>query len=170
MPFRRLRPVSARAMLRAFQAIHRGAPDPGFMADLGYAQHKDLDLSVRIGALLAFDALLIAAGINPLTASPGAPLSLDAAAHPWEVAAVGLGMVLLAASSLLCVRAIMIGEEFSPEGIEDNPEAIAQRLLAAYVASVDAQTRLITLAARLTIAGGSVTILACIWVLLLKLA
>ncbi|MDQ8755873.1 hypothetical protein RCO27_06485 [Sphingosinicella sp. LHD-64] len=170
MPFRRLRPASARSMLRAFQAIHRGAPDPGFMADLAYAQHKDLDLSVRIGALLAFDALLITAGINPLTASPGAPLSLDAANQPFEVVLIGLGVILLAASSLLCVRAIMIGEEFSPEGIEDDPVALAQRLLAAYVASVDAQSRLVAWAARLTVAGGAVTILGCAWVLLLKMA
>lgn len=169
MPFRRLRPASARSMLRAFQAIHRGVPDPGFMADLAFAQHKDLDLSVRIGALLAFDALLITAGINPLTASPGAPLSLDAPSQPLEVLTIGLGVILLAASSLLCVRAIMIGEEFSPEGIEEDPVALAQRLLAAYVASIDAQGRLVAWAARLTVAGGVVTLLGCAWVLMFKM-
>ncbi len=164
MPLRR-RPASARSMLRAFQAIRGAAPDPAFMADLGYAQHKDLDLSIRIGALLAFDALLVTAGINPLTASPGAPLSLDAASQPWEALVIALGMAVLAASSYLCVRAILIGEEFSSEGIEGNPTALAQRLLAAYIASVDAQTRLVVHAGRLTMAGGLITALGCLWIL-----
>ncbi len=156
-------------MLRAFQAVRGAAPDPAFMADLDYAQHKDLDLSVRIGALLAFDALLITAGINPLTASPGAPLSLDAATQPWEAAVIALGMAVLAISSWLCVRAILIGEDFSTEGIEDNATALAQRLLAAYVASVDAQTHLVSHAGRLTVVGGSITGLGCVWILLAKI-
>lgn len=156
-------------MLRVFQAIRGASPDPTFMADLDYAQHKDLDLSIRIGALLAFDALLVTAGINPLTASPGAPLSLDAMKQPWEAGVIAAGMAVLAASSWLCVRAILIGEEFSSEGIEDNPTALAQRLLAAYVASVDAQTRLVSQAGRLTIAGGSITALGCLWILVSKI-
>lgn len=163
------RHASARAMLRAFRAIHGDRPDPSFMADLDFAQKKDLDLSVRIGALLAFNALLISTGINPLTASPGAPVSLDAARQPWEVAAIALGVVLLSASALLCVRAIMLGEEFSPEGLEENSEALAQRLLAAYVTSIDAESRLAAIAARLTIAGGAVTLLGCGWILLAKI-
>lgn len=172
------RPASARSMLRAFQAIRasgrlqNGAgevPDPTFIADLEYVQHKDLDLSIRIGALLAFDALLVTAGINPLTASPGAPLSVDAPTQPWESAVIALGMAVLAASSYLCVRAIMIGEEFSPEGIEEKPDALAQRLLAAYIASIDAQTRLIGHAGRLTVAGGVITALDCLWILLDKM-
>ncbi len=156
-------------MLRAFQAVRGAAPDPAFMADLEYAQHKDLDLSVRIGALLAFDALLITAGINPLTASPGAPLSLDAPTQPWEAAVIALGMAVLAVSSWLCVRAILIGEDFSTEGIEDNATALAQRLLAAYVTSIDAQTRLVSHAGRLTVVGGSITGLGCVWILLAKI-
>ncbi len=67
------------------------------------------------------------------------------------------------------LRAIMIGEEFSPEGIGEDPVALAQRLLAAYVASIDAQGRLVAWAARLTVAGGVVTLLGCAWVLLLKM-
>ena len=157
-------------MLRAFQTVRGTAPDPGFMADLEYAQHKDLDLSVRIGALLAFDALLVTAAINPLAASPGAPLSLDAATQPWEVVAVGIGIVLLAASSYLCVRSILIGEEFSSEGLEGDPIGLGQRLLAAYIASVDAQTRLIGRAVQLTIAGGLVSAAACIWILADKMS
>ena len=164
----RRRPASARSMLRAFQAIRGAAPDPAFIADLQYAQHKDNDLSIRIGAMLAFDGLLVTAGINPLTASPGAPLSLDAANQPFEVAVIALGMAVLAASSYLCVRAILIGEEFSPEGLEDRPDALAQRLLAAYIASVDAQTRLVALAGRLTMSGGLITALGCLWILFHK--
>jgi hypothetical protein len=168
MPLRR-RPGSARSMLRAFQAIRGEEADREFIADLEYAQHKDLDLSIRIGALLAFDALLVTAGINPLTASPGAPLSLDAPSQPLEAAVIALGMAVLAASSFLCVRAILIGEEFATEGIEDNPKAMAQRLLAAYITSVDAQTRLVSHAGRLTMAGGLITALGCLWILLDKI-
>jgi hypothetical protein len=112
MPLRR-RIVSARTMLRVFRAMRGPQPDACFIADLEFAQAKDLDLSVRIGALLAFDALLVTAGINPLT---GAPLSLDAARQPLEALVITLGIALLAASSYLCVRAIMIGEEFSDDG------------------------------------------------------
>jgi hypothetical protein len=73
-----------------------------------------------IGALLASDALLITAGINPLTASPGAPLSLDAPSQPAESMAVALGTLMLAISSYLCVRAIMLGEEYSAEACRRN--------------------------------------------------
>ena len=78
-------------------------------------------------------------------------------------------MAVLAASSWLCVRAILIGEEFSTDGIEDNPTALSQLLLAAYVASVDAQTRLVSRAGRLTIAGGLITALGCLWILISKI-
>ncbi|SOB86365.1 hypothetical protein SAMN06297144_1469, partial [Sphingomonas guangdongensis] len=61
----------------------RGAtPDPGFVADLEYLENRDLDLSVRLGAMLAFNALMITIGTHPISASPGAPLSLDAGAQP----------------------------------------------------------------------------------------
>jgi len=156
-------------MLRVFRTVRGEEPDRRFIADLEFAQQKDLDLSVRIGALLAFDALLVTAGINPLTASPGAPLSLDAPSQPGESLTIAFGIALLAVSSYLCVRAIMIGEEFSDEGLGDNPDALAQRLLAAYVRSIDAQARLIDLAARITVAGGSVTAAGCLWILLQKI-
>lgn len=156
-------------MLRAFQRIRGARPDPGFAADLGFMQSKDLDLSVRIGALLAFDALLITAGINPLTASPGAPLSMDAAAQRPAAIVIALGMLILAAAALACVRAILIGEEFAPDGIEDDAEALAQRLLAVYAASLDAQARLVARAGWLTLLGGLVTIAGCAWVLIAKM-
>jgi hypothetical protein len=164
MPFRR-RIASARTMLRVFQNSRGETPDAGFLADLQFAQQKDLDLSIRIGALLAFDALLITAGINPLTASPGAPLSLDAPSQPAESILVAIGIALLAVSSYLCVRAIMIGEEFSAEGLGEDRQAFERRLLSAYIASIDAQARLIDVAARITVLGGLVTGLVCLWIL-----
>ena len=89
--------ISTRSMLRAYQ-VARGAPgDEGYKEDLAFLQAKDLDLSVRLGALLAFDALLTTAAINPISASPGAPLSLDAATQPWEVAAISFGVLFLIA-------------------------------------------------------------------------
>ncbi len=164
MPLRR--PIaSARTMLRVFQTSRGEAPDAAFLADLQFAQQKDLDLSIRIGALLAFDALLITAGINPLTASPGAPLSLDASRQPVESIVVALGILLLAVSSYLYVRAIMIGEEFSAEGLPEDREAFERRLMSAYIASIDAQARYIDVAARITILGGLITGAACLWIL-----
>jgi hypothetical protein len=76
------RTASARELLRAFQWAREDIPDSGFGDDLELLQSKDLDLSIRLGALLAFDALLLTAAINPISASPGAPLSLDAPNQP----------------------------------------------------------------------------------------
>jgi hypothetical protein len=160
--------MTTRALLRAYQKARKGHPDAGFREDLALLQTKDLDLSVRLGALLAFDALLVTAAINPISASPGAPLSLDAPTHPWEVAVISLAILLLAASAFLCVRAIMRGEEFSGEGIEDDPAAVVQRLFAAYCVSVDAQVRHLMMASRLTIAGGVVTVAGCLWIMIEK--
>lgn len=162
--------MSTRALLRAYHLVRECDDMAGFQGDLALLQQKDLDLSVRLGALLALDGLLVTAAINPVAASPGAPLSLDAAAQPWEVAAISLGILLLAASALTCVRAMMIGEEFSDEGIEDDPRAIVQRMFAAYCVSIDAQTRLIRTASRLAVAGGLVSVLACAWIMLAKIA
>lgn len=162
--------MSTRALLRAYQRVRATRDDDNaFRADLALLQHKDLDLSVRHGALLAFDALLLTAAINPVAASPGSPLSLDAATQPLEVWAIFAGCLLLAVSAYLCVRAILIGEEFSADGIEDEPAAIVQRMFAAYCASVDAQTRLLRLASRYTIGGGAVTALACLWIVAEKM-
>ncbi|MGH8598555.1 MAG: hypothetical protein ACREXT_18025 [Gammaproteobacteria bacterium] len=173
MPFR-YRPMSTRALLRAFQRVRdRLGADPaateGFKEELALLQHKDLDLSVRLGALLAFNALLLTAAINPISASPGAPISLNAAQQPWEVITVLTGIALLATSALLCVRGIMLGEEFSTEGIEDDPRAIVQRMFAAYCASVDAQARFLSLGSRFTIAGGAVSAIGFVWIIVEKI-
>lgn len=165
----RERIMTTRALLRAYQRARIGHPDDGFREDLDFLQAKDLDLSVRLGALLAFDALMVTAAINPISASPGAPLSLDAAVQPVEVLCISVAIVLLAISALLCVRAMMFGEEFSADGIEDDPQAIVQRMFATYCASVDFQVRMIRQASRLTVAGGAITVLACGWIMAKKI-
>lgn len=167
--------MSTRALLRTFQRIraeHARAPgaSESFEAELALLQHKDLDLSVRLGALLAFDVLLLTAVINPIAASPGAPLSLDAARQPWETWAVLAAVALLSVSAFLCVRAVLLGEEFDTDGIEDDPQAIVQRWFAAYCASVDSQVRLLRLAARFTIAGGAAAVLSFLWIIIAKMA
>ncbi len=161
--------MSARAMLRAFQTIHGETVDPALMADFGYVQHKDLDMSVRLGGMLAFNALLITAAINPISASPGAPLSLDAPTQPLEVIAVCIGLAPIVVSALLCVRAMLIGEEFSIEGIEDDKVAIAQRLFASYCVSIDQQAAVIRQSVRFTIIGGAISLAAWLWILIEKM-
>jgi hypothetical protein len=163
--FKRRRNASARAMLRAHQALNEDRVDEQFMADLAFVQHKDLDMSVRLGGMLAFNALLITAAINPVSASPGAPLSLDATTQPLETLLVCFGLLPLIISALLCVRAMLIGEEFSVEGIEGDKAAIALRLFAAYCVSVDQQSAVIGRAVWLTIAGSAISIAA--WMLIL---
>jgi hypothetical protein len=161
--------ISTRSMLRAYQRVREGHDDEGYREDLEFLQGKDLDLSVRLGALLAFDALLTTAAINPIAASPGAPLSLDAATQPFEVAVISLGILLLAISGTFCVRAIMLGEEFSAEGIEDDPKAIMQRMFASYCTSVDFQARMLRKAAWMAIAGSVVSVIACGWIMIAKM-
>ena len=112
------RTMSTRALLRAYQRLQsEEEPEWGPRRDLDLLQAKDLDLSVRLGALLAFDALLVTVATNPISASPGAPLSLDAPTQPIAVALITLSVIILSIAAYLCVRAIMIGEEFSDEGM-----------------------------------------------------
>ncbi len=156
---------STRTMLRAFQQLHKDGLDPGFMADVELLRHKDLDLSVKLGALLAFDALIIGAGVLPISASPGAPLSVDALTDPLIAVVALIGVALLAASALYCVRGVMIGEDFDNAGLDDDQAALARRMFAAYCAAIDAQVNKLARAARLTIAGGGVVALALVWAL-----
>jgi hypothetical protein len=162
---RRTRTMSTRALLRAWQRLQQEDPDGRLMHDLDLLQAKDLDLSVRLGALLAFDALMVMVAVNPIVASPGAPVSLDAPTQPIAVTLISISVTILAVAAYLCVRAIMIGEEFSDEGIEDNPKAIIQRMFAAYCASVDAQRKLLIQASRTTIAGGALAGLTTVWIM-----
>jgi hypothetical protein len=160
-----LKQVSMRAMLRAFQTVSENGLPPGFAADFDMLKHKDLDLSVRLGALLGFNALLLASAIQPISASPGAPLSLDAATQPWPVLVITLGVMLLSVSGYLCVRGILIGEEFDPDGVTESPEMLVQRLFAAFCRSIDTQRRMLWFGARFTLAGGAVTLAGCLWII-----
>ncbi len=159
----KLRRTSARAMLRAFQDIRNNCSDPGFIHDLEYLEHKDLDLSIRLGAMLAFNALLISMASHPISASPGAPLSLDAPTQPWENIIVLMGIAAFAISSLWCLRAMLIGEEFEPRGT--SGDALKQRLFAAYIRSVDSQTMALRRAVRGTIIGAVITLGVWGWIL-----
>lgn len=156
---------TAGTLLSAFQRARADIPGSSKRDDLAMLQSKDLDLSVRLGALLAFDALIMTAAINPIAASPGAPLSLDAPTQPLEVAAVSLGVALLAISAYKCVRAILIGEEFDLAGAEEDGAEITRRMFAAYCSSIDAQMTMISSASKFTIAGGAVSALACLWIM-----
>jgi hypothetical protein len=164
-----IRTASARQLLRAFQRLSSKGLDAGFVADFDMLKHKDLDLSVRLGALLGFNALLLASAIQPISASPGAPLSLDAPTQPWPVLVITIGVLLLSVSGYLCVRGIMVGEEFDPEGTDDNREMLVQRLFAAFCRSIDVQMKMLRIAARFTLAGGGVTLAGCLWIMAAKM-
>lgn len=160
---------STRAHLRAFQKIHCGAPAPGFVADLEYLENRDLDLSVRLGGMLAFNALLITIGTHPVSASPGAPLSLDAASQPWETLASIAGILPFVLAAGLVLRALLIGEEFDAD-IEEEPDMLLRRLMAAFIHSIDAQALLLRRAVQATFAGGAATLAVWAWILAEKMA
>lgn len=164
-----LRNASFRSRLRAFQAMRGESPDAGFVADLEFLENRDLDLSVRLGAMLAFNALMITIGTHPVSASPGAPLSLDAATQPMLTVASLAGIAPVVISSWFCLRALLIGEEFDQEGL-DGEEALRQRLFAAFIRSIDAQSRLLSRAVYATIAGGGLTLIVWIAILIGKMA
>ena len=161
---------SFRSRLRAFQRMHGGAPDAGFIADLEFLENRDLDLSVRLGAMLAFNALLITIGTHPVSASPGAPLSVDAASQPWTTIASLAGVVPFVLSSGFVLRALLIGEEFDADGPGEAPDTLRRRLLAAFIRSIGAQNRLLHGAVQATIAGGVCTLAAWAWILGAKMA
>jgi hypothetical protein len=163
----KFRRTSARSMLRAFQDIRQNCSDTGFIHDLEYLEHKDLDLSIRLGAMLAFNALLISMASHPISASPGAPLSLDAPTQPWENLVVLTGIAAYAISSFWLLRAILIGEEFEPRGTSGN--ALKRRLFAAYIRSVDSQTLALRRAVRATIIGSVITLAIWGWILAEKI-
>lgn len=146
---------SFRTRLRAFQKVRGNPPDPGFIADLEFLENRDLDLSVRLGAMLAFNALLITIGTHPVSASPGAPLSLDAASQPVMTLASLVALLPIAVSSWFVLRALLLGEELENDELEG--EALRLHLFAAFVRSIDAQSRLLTLAIRATLTGAALT-------------
>lgn len=164
-----MKPISMRSQLRAFQAAHAGIPDPAFEADLALLRHKDLDLSIKLGALLAFDALLMTVGVNPLAASPGAPMSLDARADPAIALTCLIGLAILLLAAMGCVRGILIGEDVEGHGLGEDPRAHVQRVFAAYVVAIDTQARLLRAGGLLSVLGGAISVLACLWAVVDKL-
>lgn len=142
--------------------------DAGFVADLEWLENRDLDLSIRLGALLGFNALAITIATHPISASPGAPLSLDAATMPWPTLACSGALLPLVISSGLCLRAILVGEEFDPPA-SDRVTGERVRLFAAFVRSLDAQARLLRHAVRWTAAGGALTLAVWGWILAAKM-
>lgn len=165
-----MRMPSFRGRLRAFQRMHEGAPDAGFIADLEFLENRDLDLSIRLGAMLAFNALLITIGSHPISASPGAPLSVDAATQPWMTLASLAGVAPFVLSSGLLLFALLIGEDFDAKSEDEDSETLRRRLLAAFIRSIDAQSRLLQGAVWATSAGGIITAGAWAWILAAKMA
>jgi hypothetical protein len=163
------RPISFRSRLRAFQAMRCDPPDPGFIADLEFLENRDLDLSIRLGAMLAFNALMITIGTHPVSASPGAPLSLDAPSQPVLTLISLLALAPLAVSSYLCLSALLVGEEFDADGLEGD-DALRQRLFASFVRSIDAQSVRLRHAVRCTYAGGLTTLVVWAAILASKIA
>lgn len=143
-------------------------PDTGFIADLEFLENRDLDLSIRLGGMLAFNALLVTIGTHPISASPGAPLSLDASSQAVIVWTSIIGILPFIASSALCLRALLIGEEFSTEGPAD-PATMRQKLFAAFIRSIDAQSRLLRRSVQLCFVGGAMTLLVWGWILIDKM-
>lgn len=160
---------SFRTRLRAFQHIRGTSPDEGFIADLEFLENRDLDLSVRIGGMLAFNALMVTIGTHPISASPGAPLSLDAASQPVLTMASMVGLAPLVISSALCLRALLLGEEFDTEGLDGDDKGLRQRLFAAFIASVDGQSRLLRQSVISTFVGGTMTLAVWAWILAEKM-
>jgi hypothetical protein len=161
---------SFRTRLRAFQEMRCSPPDAGFVADLEFLENRDLDLSVRIGGMLAFNALMTTIGTHPISASPGAPLSVDAATQPHLTIASLIGIVPLILSSALCLRALLLGEEFDSEGLDGDDNGMRQRLFAAFVASIDVQSRLLRQSVSATFTGGFMTLAVWAWILADKMA
>ena len=162
--------TSARIQLRIFQQARKNIPGSGFKDDLQFLQSKDLDMSIRLGALLAFDALLLTAALNPIAASPGAPLSLDAPTQALFVTLVSLSIGVLSAAAIFCVRGILIGEEFDLKGADGNQDVLVQRFLAAYCSSIDVQMRMIRLSSMTTIAGGIMAAAVSVAIMAVKMA
>lgn len=145
------------------------SPDPGFIADLEFLENRDLDLSVRIGGMLAFNALMVTIGTHPISASPGSPLSLNAATQPILTIASVIGIVPLIVSSALCLSALLRGEEFDADGLEGHDTALRQRLFAAFIASIDVQSQLLRQSVIATFIGGSLTMAVWAWIIAEKM-
>ena len=164
--------ISTRALLRAFQrareAQNTSAEAEALHRDLELVRHLDTDLSIKSGALLAFQGLILMAGINPIAASPGSPLSVGPWDAPGVVLVTAIGVGLLAWAATFCVRCIMIGEHFDDSGLEEDPDGVAVRILAAYCAAIDKEKTLLAKGVLWTYAGGASMVVAFFWALIGK--
>ena len=160
-------PSPFKSRLRAFQAMRGDPPDNGFIADLEFLENRDLDLSVRLGAMLAFDALLMTIGTYPVSVSPGAPLSLDAASQPLLTLASFAGIAPIAVSIWFVLRAMLLGEEFDSKGL--TGDALRRRLFATFIRSIDAQAKLLGYAIRWSLAGCGLTLIVWAAILAVKM-
>lgn len=148
--------------------MRRDGADAGFVADLEFLENRDLDLSIRLGAMLAFNALLITIGTHPISASPGAPLSLDAATQPVLTIASIIGILPFIVSSFFCLRALLVGEQFGGDRVGDADRQ-RQALYAAFVHSIDVQDRFLRHSIRMSLAGGILTLMIWVWILTEKM-
>lgn len=160
---------SYRKRFRAFQLMRGDKADKAFIADLEFLENRDMDLSIRLGAMLAFNALLITIGTHPVSSSTGAPLNLNVATQPMMTIASLIGIVPFIVSSFFCLRALLVGEEYDGEGVDDADRQ-RQALFAAFVHSIDVQDRFLRLSIRASIFGGVLTMLAWAWILADKMA
>ena len=114
--------------------------------------------------MLAFNALAVMVGTYPVSSSPGAPLSLDAGSQGVLTILSLVGVAPVVVSSYLCLKAMLLGEEFNADD-ELEVEGLRRRLLAAFVHSIDAQGRLLRLGVRWTLCGGAATLV--VWAAIL---
>jgi hypothetical protein len=155
---------SFRSRFRAFQAMRGTDPDRGFIADLEFLENRDLDLSIRIGGMMAFNALLVTIGTHPLSSSTGAPLNIDAATQPALVVASIIGIIPFIASAVMCLRALLLGEEFDSAGLEGE-QNLRRSLYAAFVRSIDVQSKLLRQSVFACFVGGVMTLSVWAWIL-----
>jgi hypothetical protein len=160
--------TSFRSRFRAFQQMRGADPDRGFIADLEFLENRDLDLSIRIGGMMAFNALLVTIGTHPISASPGAPLSLDAPTQPVLVVASIIGIIPFVASAVMCLRALLLGEEFESDGLSGE-QNLRQRLYAAFIRSIDVQSKLLRQSVIACFIGGVMTLAVWVWILAEKM-
>lgn len=139
-------------------------PDVEFINALEFLENRDMDLSIRIGGMLAFNALMITIGTHPISASPGAPLSLDAPTQPVLTILSLVGIAPLVWSSILCLRALLQGEDFDADGFDctedDSAAKLRLRLFSAFIHSIDVQSRLLRQSVIATLIGGATTLAA----------
>ena len=100
--------------------------------------------------------------------------SKDAPTQPVLTLLSLVGLLPLVWSSILCLRALLLGEEFETEGLEeglvagpdpDQVQKLQRRLFAAFIHSIDAQAHCLRQSVIATFTGGALTI--AVWAAIL---